>query len=332
MLRGLLGLTEYHREHCSEYGAILDARGWGAEQTDRLEEIPFLPVRLFKQLELRSCPLDQVVRTLTSSGTTGQVPSRVFLDKETSLSQSNALIKIFQSFLGTARLPMLIIDTPSIVKTTSTLTARGAGVRGMSILGRDPTFALREDLTLDFAVVDSFLDRYGETDFLIYGSTVLIWKYFVQALREQNRSLPKSNGVLIHTGGWKALQQEAVDNAQFKERVYETCGIRRVHNFYGMAEQVGSVFVECEEGVLHAPAFADLLVRRGIDWETLPRGERGIVQVVSLLPRSYPGHSLLTEDLGTIVGEDDCPCGRLGKTFLLHGRVPAAELRGCGVM
>ena len=57
--------------------------------------------------------------------------------------------------------------------------------------------------------------------------------------------------------------------------------------------------------------------------------EEGLIQVLSLLPRSYPGHSLLTEDLGTIHGEDDCPCGRSGKRFSVSGRLKDVEIRGC---
>ena len=58
-------------------------------------------------------------------------------------------------------------------------------------------------------------------------------------------------------------------------------------------------------------------------------GEAGIIQVVSLLPKSYPGHSLLTEDEGVILGQDDCPCGRKGKYFKVLGRLKQAEIRGC---
>jgi hypothetical protein len=54
-----------------------------------------------------------------------------------------------------------------------------------------------------------------------------------------------------------------------------------------------------------------------------------LIQTFSILPRSYPGNSLLTEDIGVIVGEDDCSCGRNGKYFLVEGRLPTAELRGC---
>ena len=42
---------------------------------------------------------------------------------------------------------------------------------------------------------------------------------------------------------------------------------------------------------------------------------KGLIQLFSLLPKSYPGHSLLTEDEGVLLGEDDCKCGRHGKYF-----------------
>jgi hypothetical protein len=47
------------------------------------------------------------------------------------------------------------------------------------------------------------------------------------------------------------------------------------------------------------------------------------------LPKSYPGHIILTEDEGEIIGDGDCACGRLGKYFKIHGRLKNAEMRGC---
>lgn len=86
--------------------------------------------------------------------------------------------------------------------------------------------------------------------------------------------------------------------------------------------------MECEEGYLHASIFSDIYVRRN-DLSLANKHELGLVQLVSLLPRSYPGHNLLTEDLGEICGVDDCKCGRLGKYFKIHGRVSGSEIRGC---
>ena len=87
--------------------------------------------------------------------------------------------------------------------------------------------------------------------------------------------------------------------------------------------------MECECGHLHASIFSDVITRRKDDFSVCDFGEEGIIQVVSTIPESYPGHSILTEDQGIILGEDDCPCGRKGKYFKITGRIKDAEVRGC---
>ena len=135
--------------------------------------------------------------------------------------------------------------------------------------------------------------------------------------------------VLLHGGGWKRLADRQVDNDQFKSFLRERFGFEKIFNYYGMVEQVGSIFMDCEKGHLHCPVVADVVMRDPVDYTTLPIGREGLIQVLSALPLSYPGHSLLTEDLGTLLGEDDCACGRLGRYFRVSGRLPQAELRGC---
>ena len=80
---------------------------------------------------------------------------------------------------------------------------------------------------------------------------------------------------------------------------------------------------------MHASIYSDVIARRPEDFSVCEIGEKGILQVVSVLPHSYPGHSLLTEDEGIVLGEDDCPCGRKGKYIQIIGRIKSAELRGC---
>src|SRR5262249_30797607 len=137
------------------------------------------------------------------------------------------------------------------------------------------------------------------------------------------------NGILIHSGGWKKLQEQAVSAAEFRRRLLECWGLRRVYNFYGMVEQVGSVFLEGDDGYLYPPNFAVVVVRDPVTFEELPPGETGVLEVLSVLPRSYPGHCLLTEDLGVVHAIDSSSCGRMGKAFSVLGRIPKAELRGC---
>ncbi len=322
-------LTAHHAANCEPFARILQARGIDPLHAGSLEEQPMLPVRLFKHYELRSIPAEEVFKTLTSSGTTGQAPSRIVLDKPTAQMQTSTLVKIMQEFIGRARLPMLIVDHPGVIKDRRSFSARGAGILGMSNFGRGHAYALRDDMTLDLDALEEFATRHAGVPKLLFGFTFMVWQHLVLALEAQGRRVDLSGSILIHSGGWKKLEAMAVDNAEFKRRTTAATAIERIHNFYGMVEQVGSVFVECEQGHLHAPSFAEVITREPGTWTPLPFGQPGLIQVLSCVPRSYPGHSLLTEDLGTVIGEDDCPCGRNGRYFHVHGRLPKSEVRGC---
>ena len=96
-----------------------------------------------------------------------------------------------------------------------------------------------------------------------------------------------------------------------------------------MVEQIGSIFLEGEDGLLYAPDFGDVIIRDPETWAPAPPGEVGVIQLLSALPRSYPGHSLLTEDLGVLEAVDSGCGGRLGKAIRVIGRAPKVELRGC---
>lgn len=323
----LARLTRHHYDHCVPYRRVIDALGFDPSAEHAVADYPFLPARLFKFHDLKSVADNDVKKTLTSSGTGGQ-PSRVFLDATTATLQTKTLSRIVADFLGKARLPMLVIDAPSTVRSRTQFSARGAGILGFSLFGRNITYALKDDMTLDIDGIEAFLSRHADEPVLMFGFTFMVWRSFVEPLRRQGLRLPLDSGILIHGGGWKKLTDSAVDNATFKAGLWDVAGVKRVHNYYGLVEQTGSIFVECEHGRLHCPVFSDVIIRDA-DFNPLPHGRRGLVELVSLLPRSYPGHVLLTEDEGTIDGEDDCPCGRRGKTFRIHGRTARAEVRGC---
>lgn len=320
----LLRLHTLHVERSDHYRRLFHHFSTATSLT----EFPFLAVRLFKQFALKSVADDDVFRVLQSSGTTAQVPARVFLDKATSARQSKALVKIMQQFIGKQRLPMLIIDSPAIMK-KGAFSARAAGIQGMAFFGRQPVYALNDDMSLNVEAVTAFARQHQQGPVLLFGFTFMVWLHFVKALQQAEVSVSLPQGVLIHSGGWKKLTDQQVDNATFKRALQQTCGLTRVHNFYGMAEQVGSVFVECEAGHLHAPQLADVVIRDPYTLAPLPQGQTGLIQVLSAIPSSYPGHSILTEDKGQVLGTDDCPCGRKGRYFEVHGRLPKTEVRGC---
>jgi hypothetical protein len=187
-------------------------------------------------------------------------------------------------------------------------------------------------MKLDVEGLRGFLDKYGDQKILLFGFTFMIWQHFykeLMRLKDEGIFFDLSNGILIHGGGWKKLTSEAVSEEEFHKRLKAVCGLKHIHDYYGMVEQTGCIYMECECGHLHASNFSDVIIRRPYDFSEAVIGETGIIQVVSTIPESYPGHSLLTEDEGLILGEDDCPCGRKGKYFKINGRLKNAEIRGC---
>lgn len=322
-------LSLKHYQKCENYRKIVDKLNCNLSEIKNYTEIPFLPVRLFKEFDLKSIPTEEVFKTMTSSGTSGQAVSKIYLDKTTAANQQKTLVKIVSDFTGANRMPMLIIDCPSVIKNRNIFSARGAGILGFSIFGADRTYALDDDMNIDIPTIEAFLEKHKGKKILLFGFTFMIWQFFYKKLKELNIKLDLSNGVLIHGGGWKKLVNEAVSKEEYKQSLNDVCGIKSVHDYYGMVEQTGCVYMECEYGHLHASIFSDVIIRNPRDFSIRKTGEKGLIQVCSLLPESYPGHSLLTEDEGIVLGEDDCSCGRKGKYFKILGRIKNAEIRGC---
>ncbi len=328
-LNEIASLFRHHLDHCLEYRKIVRAMNGDDTSLDHIYDLPFIPVNLFKQHELRSVGKEDVVKTMTSSGTTGGKVSKIFLDKVTAANQVKALSSIVTSFLGKSRHPMIILDTSEVVKDRTLFSARGAGILGFSIFGKERLFAFDRDMNLDVEGIKQFLQKHKGKRLFLFGFTFMIWAFFYKLLRENSIDIDLSDGVLIHGGGWKKLKDESVSTSRFKKALNDVCGISKVYNYYGMVEQTGSVYIECDEGHLHASTFSEVIIRKHYDFTPALEGETGIIQTLSLLPFSYPGHSLLTEDEGYIAGEDNCPCGRKGKYISVLGRVKGAELKGC---
>jgi hypothetical protein len=321
-------LVNHHYKKCGEYKRMLDILEYDLSIEHGLEDIPFIPARLFKLHRLSSINNSDIVKTIVSSGTTGQSPSTIVLDRENSLNQIRVLSKIISSITGKKRIPMLVIDSPAVLKDRDMFSARGAGILGFSMLATKVEYALNNDMELNIDRVKKFSERYHNEPTMVFGFTYMIWEYFYKKLFYHSKSINLENAIMLHGGGWKKLTDQSVDNNTFKKEINKVSSISSIYNYYGMVEQSGSIFIECEEGYLHTSIYSDVIMRRN-DFTICKINEAGIIQVISLLPTSYPGHSILTEDSGVIIGEDDCSCGRNGKYFFVTGRIKSAEVRGC---
>lgn len=326
-LEELQALHRHHRAFCPAF-----ARIWPEESgRNSLEDLPFLHVGVFKRGALRTdFPGVRHGRTLSSSGSSG-AQSRIALDEESSALQARSATAILKDALGPQTRALLLLDRARSLRQRGSVSARLAAAMSLKPLASEIHFllddaeeseVLRWDLVADLAR--------SHRDLIVYGFTTILWQSWACAVvpEEARAALRHCQICFVHSGGWKKLEAQRVDRHLLEERLLVDADAgSRVIDFYGLVEQVGLIFPLCSEGFRHVPVWGDVLVRDAVTLRTR-EDEPGLLQLVNVLARGAPYHSVLTEDLGRIVS-GPCPCGRSGKRFELLGRVPKAELRGC---
>ena len=324
----LFDLTNHHYKNCLKYQKILDGLNYNPRKKNKTSDIPFITTKLFKDFELKSINKSKIIKTITSSGTSNSNLSKIFLDSITATNQTKVLTKIVSSVLGNKRLPMIIIDTDSSIENRNFFSARGAGIKGFSIFGNEIIFALDKNMRIKYNAIKNFCNKHSNKKIFIFGFTFIIYKYFVKKLLDKKKFLPLNKAILIHGGGWKKLSNQSIANKKFKNLIRKATEIKKVYNYYGMVEQTGSILLECNKGHLHSSIYSDVIIRNN-DFSLCKVHQKGLVQLISVIPRSYPGHIILSEDIGELLGEDNCKCGLKGKYFKIYGRLKNAEIGGC---
>lgn len=300
-----------------------------------LEDIPPLPVQMFKYFDLETCAKDEIYKILQSSGTTSDKRSRVPLSKVTSINQTKALKSILSNYLGNKRRVFLVLDHEGMNRSMDTFSARTAGIRGLSIYSKKIFYLLKEEdgiLKLNLPAINDVVENYSNHEVYAFGFTYIIWSVFYKQIVNEKPNFNFSDIKIFHSGGWKKLKNEQVSKDVFSESIAKVFNTDRenVLDFYGMAEQTGIIFVDCEYGNKHVPAFSQVIVRDPYTLKPSEIGDIGMIEVMGVLADSYYSQAILTEDLGYLVGVDDCPCGRKGRYFRFKSRVEKAEVRGCG--
>ena len=322
-------LTTFHYKKSNIYKSYLNGINYNLKKNNSLSELPFLPVRLFKEFDFLSINKKEIYKTLFSSGTTSNKLSKIYIDKTNALNQIKVLQKIFYNLIGNSRLPMLVIDKKNINLNRNSFNASAAAINGFSIFANKIVYLLDQEEKIDYKVLNNFLKKNNNKKFLIFGFTSNIYLNLIKKIDIKKVDIKNlSNAFLIHGGGWKKIEEKKMNRDQFNLNLNNKLGIKNVRNYYGLVEQIGSIFFECKCGYFIASNYSDVIIRDE-NLNICKEGEKGLVQLLSLLPTSYPGHSILTEDIGEIVSDHKCKCYGHGTRFLIHGRLKNAELRGC---
>ena len=320
-------LSLYHYKFSKDYKLISDNIFKSISKINKISDLPFVHASIFKNFNLISKNKDEKISTFSSSGTSGEKQSKINLNPKTAFLQSKTLSKIFSKIIDKNK-DIFFIENKNFLNSRESMSAKGAAIKGFSQLCNNKYFLLDKNNKINISILKNYLKKNKNKEFIIFGFTSSIWFNLITEIKRQKIKLKKNQGIMIHGGGWKKMHKLRVNNNKFKNEIKSLLGLKQVYNYYGMIEQTGSVFLECEKGYFHCSIFSDILIRNS-KLKISKIKETGLIQTLSLLPLSYPGHNILTEDMGIIHGIDNCKCGKKGKYFTVLGRVPNSELRGC---
>jgi hypothetical protein len=330
----------YHLKYCPAFANYCANRGFFVGQNvSDIASLPFVPVQAFKafgQDLLVTKAGDEETFFMNSSATSG-APSSINVSRSNAKRQAVGMARVISEFLGSKKCPFIIFDVKPKRSTSGSVGARYGATVGYMSFSSQAHFVLEEDeaggIRLNLDALARALQEVAscEQPPVIFGFTYVIFDTLKRLSDDVSLAFFQA-GTILHIGGWKKLESQKVSKADFNQLVSRRFGltVNDVVDVYGFTEQMGVNYPSFGLADKVAPNFARVLVRDPDTLELLPPGQEGLLQFVSPLPLSYPGVSVLTDDLGMITAEFGEIQGRFGTQFQITGRAKNAEVRGCG--
>ncbi len=298
-----------------------------------LAKTPGMMVHLYKEHEFVSVPKEDLVLTLTSSGT-GGLKSCQFLNQQGLDNVKKLALKIHESlgmvddytynYLCFTYDPAIANDlgTAFTDELLTNFTKKNEVYYAIQWNEKSGDFELNEQ-----GVVET-LKRFSESGLptRILGFPALIF----ELIKKYELKLDLGPHSWLQTGGgWKGKADQEIPKLEFRKFIFETLGIlpQNQRDLFGMVEH-GIPYVDCAEGNMHIPNYARVFVRSPHTLELLPKGEKGLLHFLCSYNFSYPAPSLLTTDYGRL-GTCSCPIG--GDILILEGRAGVHKHKGCAI-
>ena len=308
-VKAALEVFQYQAKNCRVYRDFIDGLRIDPQNVSTVEQIPFLPVEVFKSHRVVSS--EQAVEvTFTSSGTTGVVTSRHFVNDVSWYIQS--FRKAFNLFYG--------------------------DIGSYCILALLPSYLEREGSSLVY-MVDDLIRQSGNPDsgFFLYDHdrlyhqlkkqqqaskpTLLIGVTFALLDFIENYTLDSPGLIVMETGGMKGRRKEMI-----REELHETLskgfGVAAIHSEYGMTEMLSQAYSK-GNGIFVCPPWLRIMARDPNDPMTLVGGGRaGGINVIDLANINSCSF-IATQDLGRIYTDN---------SFEVLGRFDNSDIRGCNLL
>lgn len=305
-----LEVFRYQYNHSPVYGEYVRLLGVDPPSVKRLEDIPFLPVSLFKSRRVFSDEFAKQEMIFTSSSTSGMTPSKHYV-ADLSIYRSSFL-KGFSHFYGDPAQYVFLGLLPSYLEREgSSLIYMVEGLIKSSE-SQDGGFFLYDHQELENRL--KRLKTEGKRA-VLFGVSFALLDF------AQNRSIDYEDLIVIETGGMKGRGVELT-----KEQIYmqlESCfNTHKIHSEYGMAELLSQAYA-LEREIYSTPPWMRVLIRDlNIPFKYLGEGAQGGINIIDLA-NLYSCSFIETQDMGRI---------KLPSNFSVEGRISFSELRGCNML
>ena len=327
---------EHHNKNCKNYRLWYKKNNFiNPSKISNYDEIPYVPSAVFKHVQLKS--IKEKSKVISSSGSSGYNKSFIALDSTTSKHQKMCLSKILTDNLGKDRRVFFIADVKPLENFgQNTMSARYAGMSGYLMAAKERNYLFKlnkkNEFVLNSDALDKMINTIEITPIVIIGYTYMIYDYILKNKKINFKNKKCNNKVkLIHFGGWKKLHNNRVTKEEFilKAQLKFNIKAKNILDIYGFSEQLGTIYISNGHNGCKVTDYSNVLVRDPKTFKVLKDGQVGFLQFLSILPLSYPGFSILNDDMGYI-------SKRITKNnietieFKVHSRLDKLDSRGCG--
>ena len=302
-----LALALFARQYklCAPYRRLCEAQGKTPETVRRWQDIPAVPAQAFKVFDLSCVPLAQTVSVFHSSGTTGAQTSRHFFDEDGLALYETSLRAGFEAVFPNCPRRLWALMPPPEAAPHSSLSHM------LKALDAE-RFFWDDDAALAAALPEI-------TEPLVLFGTAFAFVQLFDGAAQSWRLPPGS--LIVETGGFKGRTREVAREELYS--LFESrlgVPIEHCYSEYGMSEMASQFYGQGLDPIKGGPPWVRTRAIDPVTGEDTPLGTPGLLRHYDLANWNSV-LALQTQDRGTLM-----PDG-----FVLHGRAPDAEVRGCSL-
>ncbi len=276
----------------------------------RVEQIPFLPIRLFKSQRVITGNKNPEATVFTSSGTTGSITSSHYVNDVAVYEQS--FLKAFEKFYGNIEEYCLIALLPSYLERGGSSLVYMCDMLVTKSNHPQSGFYLNEYKKL--AEVLKALESQKQKTILI-GVTYALLDF------AELFPMPLQHTIIMETGGMKGKRKEML-KSEMQGVLKKAFSLDVIHSEYGMTELLSQAYSTGNE-IYNCPPWMKVFIRdTNNPLSTHSSQKSGGLNIVDLA-NIHSCAFIATQDLGKLYQDG---------SFEVLGRFDDAEIRGCNLM